>query len=205
MKIQATNTGLCLRVNTCNMISSLLSLGYPICNTDTATPLYNDNDACVKWCHNMTTIGNQHIENCKNAVHEWVADGTLTILHVSGKTNIADIFTKEMHNSVNFCRLCYSLMCRSSDTTGVSTSWSKPLALCLHKQRITLRCPIPPSSRFLHHTFPSASRKLSPVSWLLDAISYLILHPLFPCRLLWAILWGVLLHSLLIPVIVILR
>jgi hypothetical protein len=63
----------------------------------------------------MTTKGNRHIENRKIAVREWVADGTLTILHVNGKTNIADIFTKEMHDGANFCCLRDSLMCCSSD------------------------------------------------------------------------------------------
>ncbi len=104
-EIRATNTGSRLTVNTRNMISSLLSLGYPINDADSPTPLYNDNDACVKWCHNMTTKGNRHIENRENSVREWVADGTLTALHVCGKTNIADIFTKEMRDATNFCRL----------------------------------------------------------------------------------------------------
>ncbi len=107
-EIRATNTGLHLMVNTHNMISSLLSLGYPICNTDTATLLYNGDGACVKCCHNMTTKGNQHIKNRKNAVREWVTNGTLTILHVNRKTNIVDIFTKKMHKCANFCHLCNS-------------------------------------------------------------------------------------------------
>ncbi len=94
---------------------ALSSLGYPICNTKTATPLYNNNEVCIKWCHNMTTKGNFHIKQCENAVQEWVADGTLTVLHVSGKTNIADIFTKEMCNGANFWCLRDSLMCRSSN------------------------------------------------------------------------------------------
>jgi hypothetical protein len=114
-EIQATDTGLRLTVNTHNMISSLLSLGYPTHITDMATPLYNDNDTCVKWCHNITTKGNRHIENHKNTVCELVFDGTLTILHVNSKTNIADIFTKEMRNGTNFYRLCDSLMCHLSD------------------------------------------------------------------------------------------
>jgi hypothetical protein len=57
-KIRATNMGACLTVNTSNMISSLSDLGYPIDDTTLPTPLYNDNDACVKWCHNMTPKGN---------------------------------------------------------------------------------------------------------------------------------------------------
>jgi hypothetical protein len=63
----------------------------------------------------MTTKGNQHIENCENAVCEWVVDSTLTISHVNVKTKIADIFTKEMRNGANFCHLHDSLMCRLSD------------------------------------------------------------------------------------------
>ncbi len=114
-KIPATNTGLHLTVNTPNMILSLLSLGYPISDADLATALYNDNDACVKWCHNMTTKGNQHIKNWDNSVCKWVADGTLTVSHVSGKTNIADIFTKEMRDSANFHCLRDALMCRASN------------------------------------------------------------------------------------------
>jgi hypothetical protein len=97
-----------------NMISSLSSLGYPISDADSPTPLYNDNDACVKWCHNMTTKGNRHIENRENFVREWVPDGTLTVSHVCGKTNIANIFTKEMRDAANFCRLQDAFMSRAS-------------------------------------------------------------------------------------------
>ena len=63
----------------------------------------------------MTTKGNRHIENRENSTREWVADGTISVSHISGKCNIADIFTKEMHNSANFCRLRDAFMCRASD------------------------------------------------------------------------------------------
>jgi hypothetical protein len=111
-EIQATNTGLGLTVDTRNMISSLFSLGYPICDTKAASLLYNNSKACTKWCHNMTTKGNCHIEQRENAVQEWVANGILTVSHVSGKTNIADIFMKEMRDGANFQCLRDSLMCR---------------------------------------------------------------------------------------------
>jgi hypothetical protein len=104
-KIRATNMGSCLMVNTRNMISSLSDLGYPIHDTNSPTPLYNDNGASVKCCHNMTTKGNRHIENWENATHEWVTDGTTSVTHVSGKCNVSDIFTKEMRDSTNFRRL----------------------------------------------------------------------------------------------------
>ncbi len=47
-KIRATNMGSRLTVNIRNMISSLSDLGHPIHDTKSPTPLYNDNDACVK-------------------------------------------------------------------------------------------------------------------------------------------------------------
>jgi hypothetical protein len=115
LEICATNMGLRLTVNICNMISHLSSLGYPISDATTPTPLFNDNEACVQWCHNMTTKGNCHIENRENSVRKWVEDGTLTVTHISGKCNPADIFTKEMQDGANFCCLHDPFMCQSSD------------------------------------------------------------------------------------------
>jgi hypothetical protein len=63
----------------------------------------------------MTTKGNCHIKQRENAVWEWVADSTLIVSHVSGKTNIANIFTKEMRDGANFRHLRDSLMCLSSN------------------------------------------------------------------------------------------
>ena len=94
-----------LTVNLRNMILHLQSLGYPIDDTDSDTPLYNDNNACVKWCHNLTTKRNRHIEHRENATREWVEDGTITVSHVGGKSNPSDIFTKEMRNGANFRRI----------------------------------------------------------------------------------------------------
>jgi hypothetical protein len=114
-EIRATNMGSRLTINTRNMISSLLDLGYPIDGCKSSTPLYNNNDACVKWCHNMMTKGNRHIKNKENSTREWVADGTISVSHVSGKCNVSDIFMKEMRDSANFHRLRNSFMCHSSD------------------------------------------------------------------------------------------
>jgi hypothetical protein len=67
-EICATSIGSRLTVNVCNMISHLSSLGYPISDKTTLTPLFNNNDACVQWCHNMTTKRNHHIKNRENSV-----------------------------------------------------------------------------------------------------------------------------------------
>jgi hypothetical protein len=95
------------------MISSLSELSHPIHDANSPTPLYNSNKACVKLCHNMTTKGNQHIENCENATREWVVVGTILVTHISGECIVSNIFTKEMQDSTNFCHLCNLFMCRS--------------------------------------------------------------------------------------------
>ncbi len=51
----------------------------------------------------------------ENSVREWVADKTLNILHVSGRVNTADIFTKEMWDGAHFRQLWDSFMCHLSD------------------------------------------------------------------------------------------
>ncbi len=103
-----------LTVNLQNLILHLQSIGYPIDDTNTASLLYNDNEACVKWCHNLTTKGNRHIEHKENATREWVADGSIAVSHVSTKCNVSDIFTKEMSDGTNFRRLQDSFMSRAS-------------------------------------------------------------------------------------------
>jgi hypothetical protein len=97
------------------MISHLSFLGYPNDDATRPTILYNDNDACVKWCHNMTTKGNCHIENHENSTREWVADGTIAVKHIFGKCNVADLFAKEMQDGDDFCRLHDPFMCCLSD------------------------------------------------------------------------------------------
>ena len=51
----------------------------------------------------------------KNSVREWVENKTLNVLHVSGRVNPADIFTKEMQDVGHFRRLRDAFMCRLSD------------------------------------------------------------------------------------------
>jgi hypothetical protein len=120
-----------LTVNNRNMISSLSALGYPIHDADSPTHIYNNNIMCVKWCHNMTTKGNRHIENDEKATRECVADGTISVTHVSSKCNIADIFTKETQDSVNFRCLCNLFMCRSRDYLKRITTLHQTLLIAL--------------------------------------------------------------------------
>lgn len=75
--------------------------------TDNAPiPIQNDNEAAVKWSHNMTTKGLRHIQMRENAVREQVQLGFITVEHIGGKHNPADTFTKEEKDAAHFlqCR-----------------------------------------------------------------------------------------------------
>ncbi len=50
----------------------------------------------------------------ENAVRKWVLDDILNVLHVKGRINPADIFTKELRDGAHYRRLRYSFMCRLS-------------------------------------------------------------------------------------------
>jgi deoxyuridine 5'-triphosphate nucleotidohydrolase len=68
--------------------------------------IHNDNEAAVKWSHNMTTKGLRHIQMRENAVREQIQLGFVTVEHIGGKHNLADAFTKEEKDTNHFitCR-----------------------------------------------------------------------------------------------------
>ena len=69
------------------------------------TMVYNDNAACVTWSGNMTTKGLRHIQIRENAIRESIENKTVQIEHISGKVNIADMFTKEEKDAQHFITL----------------------------------------------------------------------------------------------------
>ena len=70
--------------------------------------------SCVNLANNHTTKGIRHIELRKTRVREWVQQQTLRDLHVAGKCNPSDIFTKEMKGGAHFRRLRDSFMVTAS-------------------------------------------------------------------------------------------
>ena len=69
--------------------------------SDTIT-VYNDNAASVKWAHNMTTKCLRYIQIRENAVREAVQQNIIDVKHITGKVNIADLFTKEDRDTQHF-------------------------------------------------------------------------------------------------------
>lgn len=69
------------------------------------TKVYNDNAACVAWSKNTTTKGLRHVQIRENAVRESVQNNFAEILHVAGKVNLSDLFTKEDKDDTHFVQL----------------------------------------------------------------------------------------------------
>ena len=101
-EIRATNEVSKSLMSIRHLADALREGGHNIDDTTTASPLYYDNESCVKWSHNMITKQIRHIEMRDNAVREWVQDASLKVLHVPGWINPADIFTKEMRDGAHF-------------------------------------------------------------------------------------------------------
>jgi hypothetical protein len=64
----------------------------------------------------MISKGLRHIQTRENRVRENVTSKFVNILHVNGKHNIADIFTKEMKDVSHFVELRDLFMCTRSMT-----------------------------------------------------------------------------------------
>jgi hypothetical protein len=73
--------------------------------------IYNDNKACVQWSKRATTKGLCHIQMRENRIRENIALNFISIHHIDGKINLADIFTKEMKDTLHFVELRDLFMC----------------------------------------------------------------------------------------------
>jgi hypothetical protein len=114
-EIWATNATSKKVVDFRNLSPSVSDSSHSIEGFSSPMLFYNDDDACIKWLHNMTMKPARHIELHENSIREWVQDKTLDIVHVAGKVNPTNIFTKEMKDGAHFCHLRDSVMLRLSD------------------------------------------------------------------------------------------
>jgi hypothetical protein len=64
--------------------------------------IYNDNRAFVQWPKCTTTKGLRHIQMKENRVQENILSILVSVCHVEGTVNLADIFTKEMKDATHF-------------------------------------------------------------------------------------------------------
>jgi hypothetical protein len=174
-EIRATNEVSKLLMGVRHLADAVRAGGHDIVDTTAASPLYNDNESCVKWSHNMTTKQIRHMEMRENAVREWVQDSSLKVLHVPGRINPADIFTKEMRDGAHFRRLRDSFMCPLSlflqqSLLDVHLSRQQDLPLSQPLQLVPSAAPLSASST--RGSYLSALIS-SPLSGTLTAISHL--------------------------------
>ncbi len=73
-EIRATNATSKKVDDFCNLCTSMCTSGHRLPDATQLTLLYNDNNACVQWSHNMTSKAARHIKLCENSVREWVQD-----------------------------------------------------------------------------------------------------------------------------------
>jgi hypothetical protein len=93
------------------LVQTLEFLGVKDDFMPTTTTVFNDNMACVNWAKCSTTKGLRHIQMKENHVLESVLSNFVTIKHIDGKINLADIFTKEMKDVSHFVVLRDLVMC----------------------------------------------------------------------------------------------
>ena len=78
--------------------------------TDGPIKVHNDNEASVKWSHNMTTKGLRFIQMQENAIREATKIGLVYCVHLAGTKNPSDMFTKEDKDTNHFIECRDSLM-----------------------------------------------------------------------------------------------
>ena len=93
------------------LVQSLDFLGVKDIFMPSVNIVYNDNIACVNWSKCTTTKGLRHIQMKENRVRESIHSKFVTIKHIDGKINLADIFTKEMKDTSHFVVLRDLIMC----------------------------------------------------------------------------------------------
>ena len=71
----------------------------------TATTIYNDNRSCVDWCKGTTTKRLRHMQMWENIIRENIEWDFLTVKHIPGHQNLADILTKEMKDTQHFIEI----------------------------------------------------------------------------------------------------
>ena len=69
--------------------------------------IHNDNEASVKWSHNMTTKGLRFIQMRENAIRKSTQKGLIDVVHLAGSKN-PSMFTKEDKGTNHY------LICRDS-------------------------------------------------------------------------------------------
>jgi hypothetical protein len=85
-----------------------VDLGLP--DAETPTIFYNDNRGCVDWTKGASVSKKlRHLNMRELGVRLYQNLGAVTIQHIEGKKNVADIFTKEIKEPSHFRFMAFTL------------------------------------------------------------------------------------------------
>jgi hypothetical protein len=74
------------------------------------TPIWNDNRGCVDWTKGvMVSKKLRHINMCELGVRQSQQSGNVDVRHIEGKSNIADLFTKEIKDTLHFQKMATTI------------------------------------------------------------------------------------------------
>ena len=93
------------------------------------TTIYNDNMACIHWARNKTSKNTRHMQIRENAIRESVQNKKVQIVHIDGKTNLADLFTKEDKDIAHFITIRNQILCLPFPPTLITTDTESILIL----------------------------------------------------------------------------
>ena len=71
-------------------------------DSSSPTPVYNDNRGAVDWSNSFSTKGMRHVNIRENAIREARVLNEISIHHIPGVSNPADLFTKEFKSDTLF-------------------------------------------------------------------------------------------------------
>jgi hypothetical protein len=71
-------------------------------NTSSSTTIFNDNRGAVDWSQTSSTKGLRHLNIRENCVREAIQLDEVSVAHIAGSSNPADLFSKEFKSDVTF-------------------------------------------------------------------------------------------------------
>merc|ERR1712146_602328 len=75
------------------------------------TPLFNDNRGAIDWSHGLNISKRlRHFNIREVAVRDDIRDKRVTVSHLPGNVNTADLFTKEIRANDHFQTLAFRLV-----------------------------------------------------------------------------------------------
>ena len=74
-------------------------------DVSSSTAIFNDNRGTVDWSQTSSTKGLHHLNIQENCSRDAILLDEVSVAHIPGSSNPADLFSKEFKSDVTFCTL----------------------------------------------------------------------------------------------------